>query len=154
MAEASNPSAPLLPRVVLDTNVLLVSLSQRSPYHGLFRALRERRYTLCLTTSIALEYEEVVARHMGRETAEALMSFLSVARNIAWVHRYYRWHLIEADLIEADPDDDKFVDCAVAAGAAFLVTEDRHFDALQRVPFPHVTVIGAAAFQKALAVQE
>ena len=149
MAEASNPSAPLLPRVVLDTNVLLVSLSQRSPYHGLFRALRERRYTLCLTTPIALEYEEVVARHMGRETAEALMSFLSVARNIAWVHRYYRWHLIEAD-----PDDDKFVDCAVAAGAAFLVTEDRHFDALQRVPFPRVTVIGVAAFREALAVEE
>ena len=33
------------------------------------------------------------------------------------------------NLITADPDDNKFIDCAVAAQAKYIVTEDRHYDA-------------------------
>jgi uncharacterized protein len=123
-------------RVVLDTNVLLVSLSSRSPYHWIFRAVAEGRVALCLTTEIALEYEEVIARHMGREAATALGGFLDVSRHVAWVRAPYRWRLIEED-----PDDDKFVDCAIAAGA-LIVSEDRHFERLGDVPFPPVEVVG------------
>ena len=35
---------------------------------------------------------------------------------------YYKFNLIKSD-----PDDNKFVDCAVIANAEFIVTEDRHF---------------------------
>ena len=38
----------------------------------------------------------------------------------------YQWQLITAD-----PDDDKFADCAIAAGADYVVTEDAHFAALK-----------------------
>jgi len=38
----------------------------------------------------------------------------------------FRFHLITAD-----PDDDKFADCAIAAEADYLITEDRHFDVLK-----------------------
>ena len=44
-------------------------------------------------------------------------------------------------LIVADPDDDKFVDCAVASNAKFIVTEDSHYDVLQGLDFPCVDVI-------------
>ena len=30
-------------------------------------------------------------------------------------------------LIEQDPDDNKFVDCAIIAGADYIVSEDAHF---------------------------
>lgn len=53
------------PLVVLDTNVLLVSLSRRSKYHWVFRALIDEVFHLAVTTEIVLEYEEVVERHMG-----------------------------------------------------------------------------------------
>ena len=33
--------------------------------------------------------------------------------------------------ISADPDDNKFCDWAIAAGADFVVTEDNHFDGLR-----------------------
>ena len=49
----------------------------------------------------------------------------------------YRFHLIEAD-----PDDDKFVDCAVACNAKFVVTDDNHFDVLKKMDFPKIDVIG------------
>lgn len=133
------------PRLVLDTNVLLVSVSERSRYHYVFDAFRRKRYTLCLTTDIVLEYHEVLARHMGRATADAVLANFGAARNVDWVTRYFRWQMIVAD-----PDDDKFVDCAVAAGAAIL-TEDRHFDAAKAVAFPPVQIISVSDFETWLA---
>ena len=139
-------STPL--RVVLDTNVLLVSFSEGSPFHWVFQAVASGRATLCLSTEIALEYEEVVADHMGREVADALMSFLDGTPFVSWTHTRYRWRLVPSD-----PDDDKFADCAVATGAT-IVTENRHFDALRSVDFPPVRVVGIEGFRELLAAAE
>ena len=130
-------------RVVLDTNVLLVSLSPRSPYHWVLQAVAEGRAVLCVTTDMALEYEEVVAQHMGRAAADLLTSFLDGTPSVEWVNVRYSWRLIPAD-----PDDDTFADCAIASGAA-IVTEDRHFDVLEG-GFPPVRVIGVEAFRHLL----
>ena len=139
-------STPL--RVVLDTNVLLVSFSEGSPFHWVFQAVASGRAKLCLSTEIALEYEEVVADHMGREVADALTSFLDGTPFVSWTHTRYRWRLVPSD-----PDDDKFADCAIAAGAT-LVTKDRHVDALRSVDFPPVRVVGIEEFRELLAAAE
>jgi uncharacterized protein len=39
-------------RIVLDTNILLVSVSDRSPYHLIFKSYIENKYSLCVTTEI------------------------------------------------------------------------------------------------------
>ena len=132
------------PRIVLDTNVLLVSISRRSRYHWVFRAIVERRISLCLTTEIALEYEEIITRHMGASAAADVLEAVESAPDTVWMRSPYRWHLIPAD-----PDDDKFVDCSVAAGAT-IVTEDRHFDALEEDGFPPVRVIGVEDLRRLL----
>lgn len=44
-------------------------------------------------------------------------------------------------LIEADKDDNKFVDCAIISNAKYIVTHDHHFDILQNIDFPKVCVI-------------
>ena len=49
---------------------------------------------------------------------------------------YYHFNLITADF-----DDNKFVDCAVAGNAKFIVTEDHHYDILQKIDFPKVEII-------------
>ena len=49
-------------------------------------------------------------------------------------------------LIEADKDDNKFVDCAIAANAKCIVTEDKHFRVLKNIPFPKVEVLGIEEF--------
>ena len=43
-------------------------------------------------------------------------------------------------MIEADPDDNKFVDCAIVSNAEYIVTNDAHFDCLATIPFPHVSI--------------
>ena len=49
---------------------------------------------------------------------------------------YYHFNLITVDF-----DDNKFVDCAVAGNAKFIVTEDHHYDILQKIDFPKVEII-------------
>ena len=54
------------------------------------------------------------------------------------------------NLIEADPDDNKFVDCAIAGNATFIVSEDRHFRVLSMIDYPKVNVIGVEKFREVL----
>lgn len=49
---------------------------------------------------------------------------------------HFRFHLIKSD-----EDDNKFVDCAIAANARYIVTEDHHFDVLKSIEFPVVDII-------------
>ena len=53
---------------------------------------------------------------------------------------------IHFGLIDADPDDNKFVDCAVAADAEYIVTNDTHFNILKQIDWPKLTVIAIKEF--------
>ncbi|MBI5915570.1 MAG: PIN domain-containing protein [Bacteroidetes bacterium] len=132
-------------KVVLDSNVLLVSVSRRSPHHPIFQAFEEKRYDILLTTDILLEYEEVIGGEMSPNLALHLVKGIREAQNAWHIHKYYYWNLITAD-----PDDDKFVDCAVAGNADFIVSDDRHFKLLKSIPFPKVKVISADDFVELL----
>ncbi|MBO7596276.1 MAG: nucleotide-binding protein, partial [Bacteroidales bacterium] len=54
---------------------------------------------------------------------------------------YYHW-----TLVTEDPDDDKFVDCAVISNAKYLVSNDKHFNALSKISFPKIDVLKLAEF--------
>ena len=123
--------------IVLDTNCLLMSLSRRSRYYPVWRDFVDGKYTLCITNEILAEYEEILTQKVGLEIATNIIQALIDLPNTKMVQVYY--HL---RLITADPDDDKFVDCAVACNAKFVVTDDNHFDVLKRVDFPKIDVIG------------
>lgn len=56
--------------------------------------------------------------------------------------------MCNSNLVTADPDDNKFVDCAVAANARFIVTGDHHFNVLRHIAFPVVDVISIDDFLK------
>lgn len=79
---------------------------------------------------------------LGSAAAEAVMATLDNLSNNILVTRYYRWLAIEND-----PDDDKFVDCAVSANAVCIVTEDRHFNILKSRTFPSITVLNIEQFR-------
>lgn len=130
-------------RVVLDTNVLLVSISPRSPSHWIIQHFLKADFALCVTTDILLEYEEVIARHMGKLAASNFLEALENAPHVELITRYYKW-----SLIESDPDDNKFVDCAIAGNARFIVTEDKHFKVLKQIEYPKVEVLGIEEFRK------
>lgn len=129
-------------KVVIDTNVLWVSVSRRSASHWLFQALLDGSIILCVTTEILDEYAEIMSSKLGVEASEAVLSLFDNLPNIQLVTRYYRWFAIKADA-----DDDKFVDCAVAANAICIITEDRHFRVLEKLDFPKINVMNINKFE-------
>ena len=126
---------------MLDTNVLLAALPEKSKTHAIFQSLLKGTFTLCVTTDILHEYEEVFQMRANRQVAVLALDLLDVLPNLERINKYYFWNLITAD-----PDDNKFVDCAIAANAHFICTEDKHFKALESISFPAVSVISASEF--------
>ncbi len=104
--------------IILDTNILLVSISSKSPYHRIFKMLIDGKYDLGVTTEILMEYEEVIERKFNSEVAKDTIRTLLALPNVKKINVYYNWNLIEAD-----SDDNKFVDCAVSANATGIVTQ-------------------------------
>ena len=123
-------------RLVLDTNSLLQCISRRSKYHDLWLSLLDGRNELCVSTEILEEYAEILERKTSPKFAELALDVISNNPYTVFITPYYHFKLIVAD-----PDDDKFVDCAVASNAKFIVTEDSHYDVLQNLDFPRVDVI-------------
>ncbi|MFN7120003.1 MAG: putative toxin-antitoxin system toxin component, PIN family [Saprospiraceae bacterium] len=128
-------------KVVLDTNILTVIISKRSRYYPIWQSLRNGSFELLVTSDILLEYHEILSDDLSPELAENVLGGLELLPNLTLVTKYYYW-----DLIKQDPDDNKFVDCAIAGGADFIVTNDTHFKVLKNIPFPYVAVLSADEF--------
>ena len=130
-------------RIVLDTNCLLVVLPVSSPYRCLWDAFRQGKYTLCYSTETLQEYEELLLRFYPPEFAFLTVEMLLKSPNIIQTIPYYKWNLISVD-----PDDNKFVDCVLNAGADYIVTNDKHFNVLKNIDFPKINVISIDTFKK------
>ena len=133
-------------RIVLDTNCLLQALPSRSPYHRVWTEVLAGRIHLCVNTEILDEYEEILAEKTTPEIAH------NVVEAIARLHTtIYQENYIHFGLITQDVDDNKFVDCAVAADAEYIVTNDVHFAVLREIEWPKVAVITIKEFSRQLA---
>jgi putative PIN family toxin of toxin-antitoxin system len=131
--------------IVIDTNCLIMAISSRSNYHKIWKSFLEGDYTLCISNEILEEYAEVLSRNISVNVARYVVFTILERQNVRLITPYYNWKLITAD-----PDDNKFVDCAIAANAKFIVTEDHHFNALKDISFPSVSVINIDDFLKEL----
>ena len=79
---------------------------------------------------------------MGSEVAETVLQLIENANNVEWITKYYKW-----ELIKKGKDDNKFIDCAIASNAVYLVSNDKHFKVLKDISFPKIKVISASYFK-------
>lgn len=126
----------MMRRIVIDTNCLLAVLPSRSPYHSVWTDFIEGKLELCVSNEVLSEYEEVLSIKTVPMFAEAVIKTLINKRNLVRVTPTWRF-----GLIEADPDDNKFVDCAICGRAELIVSNDKHFDILKTIDFPYVHVV-------------
>ena len=133
------------PRVVIDTNVILVSVLIHHKYYWINEALLSEKYTLLVSNEIIEEYEEKLTEKYGVLRAQKVLDALMDQINVERISPIYRWLLIKDD-----QDDDKFVDCAVAGNADFIVTHDKHFNILKEIPFPKVEIVTIPEFKEIL----
>ena len=131
--------------IVLDTNCLLQALPSKSPYHKIWTDVLDGKISLCVNTDILEEYEEMIAQKSTPEIAnnvvEAIANLTTTTMQNTYVH---------FELLPADSDDNKFVDCAIASDAEYIVTNDKHFNPLKQIPWPKVEIIKIAEFIKQL----
>jgi len=102
---------------------------------------------LCYTTEILAEYEELLSSLYPPEITANTMLLLLSSRNVEKVTPYFKWNLILAD-----PDDNKFADCALNAGADYIVTNDKHFNILRKIDFPPIDVINIDTFKTMISI--
>ena len=130
-------------RLVLDTNCLIQIVSPRSKYHSLWMSFVRGENELCVSNEIIDEYLEILQKLTNIEVAEYIVKTIINSPFVVFKNPFYKF-----DLIQADKDDNKFVDCAIAAQAKCIISNDHHYDILSTIPFPHVEVINLADFMQ------
>jgi putative PIN family toxin of toxin-antitoxin system len=128
-------------KIVLDTNVLIACISRKSQYNIIFQKILNGEIVLYISNQIIEEYAEILEQRNSPSVSLNVIKTLLKLENVIRFDPHFSWQLIKND-----PDDDKFVDCVVAASATYLVTNDKHFKILKDIPFPPINVISAEDF--------
>ena len=122
--------------VVIDTNCLLRMIPKRSKYRPTWEAFFDGKYRICVSNEIINEYLEILSNKVSPIFADNIVRAILRSPYVRLFDPQYHF-----ELISQDPDDNKFVDCAIIANADYIVSEDTHFKVLSTIPFPRVNVI-------------
>ena len=131
--------------VVVDTNCLLRMIPIHGRYRQVWEAFLSEKYAICVSNEIIFEYMEILSQKVSATFAANIVGAILKSNCVKLISPSFHFNLITQD-----PDDNKFVDCAIIANADFIVSDDSHFKALENIPFPKVTVITLEQFQKEL----
>jgi len=111
-------------RAVLDTNVLISGVIATGVPHDVLVAGFDGSYDLVASVETLAEFRETLRKYPDRFG----MSDSEIRREVETV-RYFA-EFVDPDLdiaaVSADPDDDKFVEAAVAGDVAYLISGDQH----------------------------
>ena len=113
-------------KVVIDTNVFVSSFFGGNP-RKIIDFWKKGKISLCVSKNILDEYIEVLQRiglGDGREVEE-LLSLFAKGFNILFTTKTPK---IKA--VRDDPDDDKFIECAVGLKAEVIITGDKALKAM------------------------
>ena len=128
-------------RIVIDTNVIISAVFFGGIPRTVVEAVIDRSVTACANREIIEEYREVVAEmihrkqgHLRCELINYFLGKLEIIEPVADIH------------LCRDPDDDKFLSCAVDAKALCIVSGDK--DLLDVRSIDNIEIITAADFCK------
>lgn len=131
-------------KAVVDTNVFVSSFFGGNP-RKIIDLWKTGDLTLCLSAPIVEEYTAVL-RRLGLEGQDELGELLELfARGI---NVLYTARTPKLSIVKADPDDDKFIECAVALKAEVIITGDK---ALRDIgSYMDIRVVSPQKFLKSL----
>ncbi len=128
-------------KIILDTNVLLVSIGKKSQYRPIFDAFLRQEFVLVVSNDLLLEYAEIITIKTNAVVADNIIEMLLAQPNVEKREIFFKWGLLENDY-----DDNKFVDTAIVGNVDFIVTNDKHFNPLKDIDFPKVEIIDIDTF--------
>ena len=108
-------------RVVVDTNVFISSFFGANP-RKIIDLWKSGQITLCLSRPVIDEYIDVLVR-MGLQNERELEELLSLFAH--GFHVLFTAKTPDLNVVEKDPDDNKFIECAVALNSKFIISGDK-----------------------------
>jgi len=114
-------------KVVIDTNVFISSFFGGNP-KKVIDLWKKGEIKLCLSREIVDEYVEVLKR-LGLQNESELQELLyifSEGHNII-----FSASTPSLNIIEPDPDDNMFIECAVALECSYIISGDNHLKAVK-----------------------
>jgi putative PIN family toxin of toxin-antitoxin system len=109
-------------KVILDTNVLISGLFFGGPPYQVLQAWRDGRIDLVISPAILAEYAQVALRLSRKYPGIDISAFIDLVT--------VRSHIVQPrplrEPVCADPNDDMFLSCALAAKAGTIISGDRH----------------------------
>ena len=132
-------------KVVIDSNCLLSCIGKKSLYRNVFDAFIENKITICASSEMRLEYEEIFTRFWGTSVSGNLLGLFESSDNFHQVTVHYNWRLINKD-----ENDNKFVDTFIAAEADVLISNDSSITSLVNTNFPPLRVMTLQQFSNYL----
>ncbi len=133
--------------IVVDTNVIVsafIAREGRGAPAAVMRNCRDQRFSLVVTPEILEEYRNaltqshIMSRH-GRSAEGVNTAITAISKLAEIVHAGD-----EAITASRDPDDNKFLACAVAASADYIVSGDK--DLLSLGSFRGIPILPPAVF--------
>lgn len=126
-------------KVVIDTNIYISAIFWQGKPRKVVDLGRTQDIQIFTSTEIEDEISEKLQTKFKLSRAEAdrvMLDFstFTIPLSIKKKHR----------VVIDDPDDDKFIDCAMACGADFIITGDKHLLKLQQ--YMGIKVVKAAEF--------
>jgi hypothetical protein len=114
-------------KVVIDTNVFISSFFGGNP-RKIIDLWEKGEIKLCLSREIVDEYVEVLKR-LGLQNENELQELLNIfseGHNII-----FSATTPSLKIVEQDPDDNMFIECAVALGCSHIISGYKHLQQIK-----------------------
>lgn len=136
-------------RAVLDTNVIVSALiSDKGAPRKIFTAWVQGRFTVVTSPSIIAEADRALHYHKIRQVYGLSEEEIGTAIALLWSHGELTSDTYDIESPTGDPDDDKFLACALEGAADFVVTGDKEL--LRLKSYRGIPIVSPAEFLQAL----
>ena len=129
----------MIPKIVIDTNIYISAIFWGGKPRAIVDLGRSGQVLIFTSSEIEEEIEKKLRTKFGlsdEETAQILLDFSTFTVPVIVSRR--------VSVIDDDPDDDKFIECAVASRAGFIVSGDKHLLDLEE--YERIRMMKAADF--------
>jgi len=109
-------------KIILDTNVFISGIFFSGPPAQILKAWKDRKIQIVLSTEILNEYRRVAEELSEKFPSVNIESILEILTVYC--------ELVETTgvsiTVSEDPDDDMFLECAIACNGKIIVSGDKH----------------------------
>jgi putative PIN family toxin of toxin-antitoxin system len=127
-------------RGVLDTNVFISGIFFSGPPSRILKAWEDRRFQIVLSQDILIEYQRVaedLSRKFPTVDIVPIIELVTIHGQVVDTQGF------DISICE-DPDDDKFLECAVAGKCEIIVSGDKHL--LRVEEYQGITILNPRNF--------